>query len=63
MAIYLPVFLFRLTVCVHYFPLLYPYANKIKCAILLVKNKGTGVMTNSATATNCVSLYDLRGIH
>ena len=23
----------------------------------------TGVMTNSATATNCVLLYDLRGIH
>ena len=23
----------------------------------------TGVTTNSATATNCVSLYDLRGIH
>ena len=23
----------------------------------------TGVKTNSATATNCVSLYDLRGIH
>ena len=22
-----------------------------------------GVTTNSATATNCVSLYDLRGIH
>ena len=23
----------------------------------------TGVTTNSATATKCVSLYDLRGIH
>ena len=25
--------------------------------------RGAGVTTNSATATNCVSLYDLKGIH
>ena len=30
---------------------------------LLCPIPGSGVTTNSATATNCVSLYDLRGIH
>ena len=30
---------------------------------LLRRVRQPGVTTNSATATNCVSLYDLRGIH
>ena len=28
-----------------------------------IQDGGDGVTTNSATATNCVSLYDPRGIH
>ena len=31
--------------------------------LLTVNVTRTGVTTNSATATNCVSLYDLRGIY
>ena len=30
---------------------------------ILLLQQNTGVTTNSATATNCVSFYDLRGIH
>ena len=33
------------------------------CLIFNVLHCKAGVTTNSATATNCVSLYDLRGIH
>ena len=28
-----------------------------------LQSSDSGVTTNSATATNCVSLFDLRGIH
>ena len=31
--------------------------------IMYRTSNGSGVTTNSATATNCVSLYDLEGIH
>ena len=44
--------------------------SKIKCSqkvnffhLTSGKIGHSGVTTNSATATNCVSLYDLRGIH
>ena len=33
------------------------------CPMYFSTSSITGFTTNSATATNCVSLYDLRGIH